>query len=194
MRLVRVAAIALVASGGCVIHLGGDDDPPCLEVDYVASGLVDPTTLQCQYFGPECDPACGPCPATADIAYPSWGSCDSPCRGLAEWECANTSGCRATYDYACIYLDIVCPLPSPFLGCYPTDATGPVQGACLGLDAWECSRHDDCMASYRPTADCRDGIDQDQDGIVDDPDECPVDFVQCDTEPLFECPPNADCG
>ena len=63
-------------------------------------------------------------------------------------------------------------LPSVTVTTTPETATGPVQGSCEGLDAWECSRHDDCLATYSPD----------------------IGFQQCAPELVPECPPNTDCG
>jgi hypothetical protein len=34
------------------------------------------------------------------------------------------------------------------MGCYPVDMNPAPSVACSGLDAWNCSRHDDCAAFY----------------------------------------------
>ncbi|HUQ07157.1 MAG TPA: hypothetical protein VM261_31920 [Kofleriaceae bacterium] len=161
MRLAFLAAVLLVAPA-CTIYWGGDDDDTinCPAGDQEPGrdpGLVNPWTLVCESFGG--GGGCGAIGA-ADIdaesdalALPSWGSCASACIGLTESECIATPACRTTYDYACLFTDGPCPLLTPFLGCYPVDTTGPVNGtSCQGLDAWECSRHDDCLGAYSPTA------------------------------------------
>lgn len=178
MRLAFLAAVLALAPA-CTIYWGGDDDINCPAGDQEPGrdpGLVNPWTLVCESFGGGgC--GCGPCPLEADaesdaIALPSWGSCASACIGLPESECIATPACRTTYDYACLFTDGPCPLLTPFLGCYPVDTTGPVNGMpCDGLDAWECSRHDDCLGAYSPD----------------------VGFRQCASELALECP-GADCG
>jgi hypothetical protein len=176
-----VPALLLLAAPACTIYWGGDDDIICPELDQAGApqpGLLNPWNLQCEYFGGGGCGGCGACDlAEADaIALPSWGSCASSCIGLDELQCAWTPACRTVYDDTCLLTDGPCPALTPFMGCFPVDETGPVQGECVGLDAWECSRHDDCLATYSPDAS---GVPQ---------------FVQCARELLFECPPNADCG
>lgn len=180
MRLAFVAVVLAIAPA-CTIYWGGDDDIDCPaggQEPGLDPGLVNPVTLQCETFGGGgC--GCGPCPATEAggnesdaIAFPSWGSCASPCIGLGESECITTPACRTAYDYACLFTDGPCPALTPFLGCYPVDTTGPVNGTpCEGLDAWECSRHDDCLGAYSPD----------------------VGFRICAPELTPECP-GADCG
>lgn len=177
-------AVLLALVPACTIHWGGDDDIICPggeEEPGRDPGLVNPYTLVCETFGGG-GGGCGrgtPCPAADTnnesdaIAFPSWGSCASSCIGLTETQCIATPACRTTYDYACLFTDGPCPALTPFLGCYPVDTTGPVNGtSCEGLDAWECSRHDDCLGAYSPD----------------------VGFRQCAPEPVPECPPNTDCG
>ncbi len=185
MRL-AFAAVVLAALPACTIYWGGDDDIICPAGDQepgLDPGLVNPYTLQCETFG-NGGCGCGPCPRDSNtaletneeadaIAFPSWGSCASACIGLSEYECIVTPACRTTYDYACLFTDGPCPALTPFLGCYPVDTTGPVNGtSCENLDAWECSRHDDCLAAYSPD----------------------IGFRVCAPELVPECPPNADCG
>ncbi len=203
MRLAFAAAVALVAvTAACTLHWGGDDDIYCPAggggaEPALLEELLDPWTLECTSFGGGCGP-CGACGAEADqaadpIALPSWGSCSSACIGLDEDTCIETPACRTAYDHACLYTDGPCPLFTPFLGCFPVDQTGPVQGECGGLDAQTCSRHDDCLATYSPGAACQNGLDDDGDGQIDDSDECTLQFQLCAPELRTTCP-GTDCG
>ena len=94
---------------------------------------------------------CGPCPDYgADIgAEPSWGACYDQCTGLDEATCLDTPACRGAYVDICPP-NADCDLEGAiaFVECWAVDQTGPIQGECSGLDAWECSRHDDCVAYH----------------------------------------------
>lgn len=74
------------------------------------------------------------------------------CEGHDEAQCLAERSCRAAYSVE----------GGSFLGCWGAlrwDATS--SSACAGLDAYECSRHDDCSAWYARTlsgavrSDCR---------------------------------------
>ncbi|HVV88133.1 MAG TPA: hypothetical protein VHE35_34065 [Kofleriaceae bacterium] len=178
LLLAGLPAVALAALAACVIHLGDDDDTPCAAgVGDPAGGLaagtllLDPQTLACVEldFGGDC--GCGPCPQPLP-PIPTWGACQSGCTGLPEQACEQAPGCRTTYDHDCLTGDGPCTALSPYLGCVAIDTTGPVPGPCEGLDALACSRHDDCLATYRDNGLCDNGLDDDRDGQVDELDEC----------------------
>ena len=147
MRRFVIAFVVLLS--GCDLYFSdGDDEPPCnygaIEGAPIAPALYrNPATGDCQGFGGyPCDDRCGPCPAT-DQALPDWGSCYSECEGLAEGACISAPGCFAAYwEY-----------PSQdrqgeYRACFQTAPSGPVGGTCAGLDAQQCSRHDNCSAHY----------------------------------------------
>lgn len=145
----RLAFAALLVTG-CTIYLGDDDadDVPC---DYGAIAplrLINPSNLACEEFSGGCPDWCGPCALEADEPIPTWGTCDSGCATLDELTCATEPGCRAAHDWACWTGDGECTAEVSYLGCFAVDTTGPVQGTCEGLDAFECSRHDDCLALH----------------------------------------------
>jgi hypothetical protein len=178
LGLALAASLAL-AAGGCVLHLGDDDDTTCdvtfaggAAADVAVTLLLDPETLTCVQFdfGGGCG-TCEPCPEPFP-PMPTWGSCQTQCTGLGEVECGRTPACRTAYDHACLLGEGACPALTPFLGCFAVDTTGPIQGACDGLDAFECSRHDDCLATYRDNGRCSNGLDDDGDGQFDENDEC----------------------
>src|SRR5690606_35778212 len=110
-------------------------------------GQRNPETGECVYFGGGggggggCGDPCTPCAEPAGEADrappPTWGYCESQCTGLDERTCIDTAGCRAIY------------VAGAFGDCWSTDQNGPIQGGgCAGLDAYECSRHDDCSAVH----------------------------------------------
>jgi hypothetical protein len=151
----RSLAVLLLLLGGCDLYFGGDDDPPPCAYGATgggaaepANGYRDPYTGQCEYYGGggyPCDGTCGPCPEYdmgASQPY-DWASCYSQCEALDEGTCAETSGCYVAY--------IGDANAHKFLGCFATAPSGPVQGSCAGLDAYSCSRHDDCSALYSAT-------------------------------------------
>lgn len=183
LRLASVLACGLVlavASGGCVIQLGDDDDGgtcdlPTPAFDVAISTVIDPETLACVEVPWDgwCDDRCGPCPEPpTGGGLSTWGACQSHCTGLGEVECGQTGGCRTAYDHACLLGDGPCEAFTPFLGCFAIDNTGPAPGACEGLDAQECSRRDHCLATYRDSGLCGNGLDDDRDGLIDEADEC----------------------
>ncbi len=154
MRLAYLA-LALASLPACTIYWGdGDDDVICpagavADQEGLAApiaGQVNPFTLECQYFGG--GGGCQGAPAEDIAQPPTWGFCESQCTGLEESACIATSGCRTAYDHACLLTDGPCPALTPYIGCFAVDQTGPVQGSCEGLDGFECSRHDDCLATY----------------------------------------------
>jgi len=147
--------------------------------------LRDPTTGVCQPFGYEgggCDSSCGqPCAEPTDVAWPDWGQCYSQCEGLAETQCKATSGCRAAYAGASFYQ------------CWAVAQSGPVRGGtCAGLDAQECSRHDDCVAKHAVGAPIGNFLSCAAEGTTTDPGSC-VEAVTC-TTPQPQCPPDTIAG
>ncbi|HET7499919.1 MAG TPA: hypothetical protein VFK02_02920 [Kofleriaceae bacterium] len=61
----------------------------------------------------------------------------APCPAADEATCLASDGCRAIYH------------DGGYTACWPTAPSGPVHtGACVGLDAHACSRHDNCTAWY----------------------------------------------
>ncbi len=150
-------ALVLVGSSGCGFYFSGDDDDNCNWGGGPVPGdpldLRNPETGQCESFGTwtECDDPCQPCPGTPEtdaIAMPSWAYCDSYCEGLDELTCMSTAGCRAAYLDDCMGTDCA-DTGKTFYACWGTDQSGAIQGGgCEGLDAWECSRHDDCSVIH----------------------------------------------
>lgn len=157
-RAVSAAVLCLVAglAGGCDLYWGDGDDTVC--ASYTDGGgaigpveeLRDPGTGQCSTFGYGggdyyCDDACGPCPVwEGDIAPPpDWGSCYGACYGLDEASCFATPGCYGAYLAG---YDSPADAPQMFLGCWDTAPSGPIGGSCENLDAYSCSRHDNCIA------------------------------------------------
>jgi hypothetical protein len=193
IRLGLIAISLTLTLSGCTLYIFGDDDGDdgvCLAQDEADDraglaallDLVNPQTLECESFGTG---GCGPCGCVegeGDAApIPSWGYCASPCTGLDEGTCLGATGCRAAYDYNCYTGQGPCTALQPYLGCYATDMTGPIQGDCTGLDSWQCSLHDDCIALHSEV--CSGGT-------------CYQSFVECGPE-VRELPCDGgpgDCG
>ena len=141
----RLFVVLVVMLAGCDLYFdGGDDDCKAYpEVDQAQ--YRNPETGQCEGFGGGyCDDPCGIC--AYDVAIPDWGACYSQCDALDENSCIATAGCYAAY---------LNPTRVPpdmdldkFQGCWAVAQSGPAPGACSGLDAHECSRHDNCSAIY----------------------------------------------
>lgn len=159
MRSLPLVIAALL--GGCNLYFGGGDDQCELvgDGDIAPSQQVrDPFTGECQSFGGgfPCDSRCGGCPDIAALsqAIPDWGTCFSECEALDETSCIGASSCRAAYTNSAFDDG-----PPTFHGCWAVAPSGPVQGGgCDGLDAYECSRHDDCSAYYNQQLGPDDGV------------------------------------
>lgn len=156
-----LALLLLVTLPACGIYFGGDDgDDDCFYEDGLADyGLRNPETGSCEWFGGG-GGGCGEDlplrdQAGAPFEAPDWGACASECEALTEGECWAAERCRAAY------LTTECPpdsdgicdpgfMPSTFLGCWAIAPSGPAyeRVACEALDAYECSRHNDCSANY----------------------------------------------
>lgn len=164
---------------GCELYFGGGGGDDCLYggggdmggAPAPVPGLRNPNTGQCEYYGGgggdvRCD-ACGICePLPADpVMPPTWGFCESECSYLDEAACLATPGCRGAYLEGFAFYE-----------CWAVDMSGPIQGGqCAGLDALECSRHDDCVAVH--ASDCTSP--SDPGGLVCGNGE----FVMCAAEP-----------
>ncbi len=176
--LLAALGLALAALPGCIIDFGGDDEPCAQDLPAGTAGApistlrLDPETLVCRQVDLGCG-GCGPCAQPSAVEINTWAECQTQCTGLDIAVCGQTAGCRQTWDEQCLLTDALCTLPDGgYLGCFAVDTTGPVQGACDGLAAQECSRHDDCLGTYRRDERCANGVDEDFDGAIDEPDEC----------------------
>jgi len=178
----RGLAVVLMFLAGCDLYFnGGDDDCKfATGADIALQEFRDPFTGQCQSFGGGgCDDSCGPCPEFDSAQpQPDWGSCWSECESHDEASCIATAGCRAAYLNSARNDG-----PPAFLGCWAVAPSGPVQGGgCANLDAQECSRHDDCSATYNAQLAPDDGIDSMQ-------------FAVCNAEQGGQgCYGDQDCG
>lgn len=148
-RPALLLALPLLLSS-CFIY---PDDKPCA-ADYgndapeYIQEQRDPQTGTCQSFGGggggggACGDEWGGAQAErAPEPNFDWALCYQQCEGLDEATCLGTSACRAAY--------IDQSGSQTFYECWGTAPSGPIQGGnCEGLDAQECSRHDDCSAVH----------------------------------------------
>jgi hypothetical protein len=202
--------VVLFALPACDIYFGGDDgDDDCTFDDPIAGvGLRNPETGDCQFFGGGgggCDGDDGAItlpvePNEGPGDAPDWGACPSECEALSEAACWAADRCRAVYlqegapppgpceDGACD--EAPQPANGAFLGCWAIAPSGPANNreACESLDAYECSRHNDCVGYYEDLT------------FRDRAAEAPShQFVACGPEPILgcygdeECPSGWDC-
>lgn len=185
-----VSALLMTLASGCQLYFG-DDDPCDDGGDYAGPGREapaeegrrNPQSGQCEYFGSggsdsgSCD-ACGNCwdEPNPGVPVPTWGFCESSCTGLDEAGCLATAGCRGIYGI----VDGTDDIEPQYLACWQIDQGGGPQGeGCAGLDAYQCSTHDDCVAIHF-TSGCSGG-----EGFQD-PTCVPSGFEACADEPAGE--------
>jgi hypothetical protein len=165
----KILACVLLVSG-CDLYLGGDDDcqpypsggnePGAIAVP--AQELRDPYTGGCVYQNyPPYDPnGCYQNTGRAEdqaapVEYYDYAQCYGVCEGLDETTCLASDSCRAIYGCRNVAADGTCAETAVFAGCWGTAPSGPVFGTpCTGLDALECSRHNDCSAVHQALESC----------------------------------------
>lgn len=175
-----------VAATACNLYAIDDDQPICEEPAIYQLGRRDPYTGGCFGAGGG-GGECGDTLSSDDIAVeplqpdPDWASCPGYCESLDESDCLEVSECRATYlacasQENCLW---------KFNECWGVAPSGPDSTPvdCSTLDAWECSRRNDCTASYTRG------------------DAGALEFIACGTETTTatgcysneECPSGWDC-
>ena len=168
--VITLGAVLLLP--GCTFYFGGDDDDDCSDntAPEWRQDLLNPYTADCEPVGTP--GGCGfDAPAQGDGIrdYPAqqdWAQCFA-CQGLNEFQCLASDGCRGLYqELEWCAEDGSCGWTSFFETCVGTAPSGPVRGECIYLDAYECSRHDDCIAFHH--------------GV-------PGEFTRCDREPPVAC-------
>ncbi|MEO8706792.1 MAG: hypothetical protein ABI867_42590 [Kofleriaceae bacterium] len=169
MKSLVLAAVTLLA--GCDLYFSNNDD--CFETADDVASVRNPDTGECQAFG-GCNESCGNCSAETFV-NPDWAFCGDSCELLDQETCTITAGCRVALTN-----DFPTDGPPAFRGCWGVAPSGPIQGRqCEGLDALECSRHDDCSAVYNDH--------------VDDANR--TEFAACINEaPAPGCYSDQDCG
>jgi hypothetical protein len=153
--------VALVFATGCSLYFTGGDDCFFGAPEVSDTDRRDPFTGACVPFQYPCDGVCGPCTALSidtsstapsagrprelrTVAEPDWAVCYNACGGHDEAGCAADPQCRVIYD-ANSNVDE----PPRYRECWGIAPSGPADpGGCSGLDAYECSRHNDCVAYY----------------------------------------------
>jgi len=150
--LATLALLALLGTSACSLYWDNNHPPVCN--NGLSGGVAvpanqqerDPQTGICATVGGgyPCDPQCGLCPEATGSLSPDWATCSGSCEALDESTCLATSGCRAAY-----FDDAGSGSTTTFRACWETAPSGPIEGGdCTTLDAYGCSRHDDCIALY----------------------------------------------
>lgn len=132
--------IAVVACAGC--DFGTQEcitDPE--------EHVRDPATAECIVLSNQdgCQYCFDSC-VVGDSHRFDYGACfDDACTRATEADCLTSPGCRAAYAGASFFM------------CLSTAPSGALHdGTCDGLDAYQCSRHDNCSARYvQPTSGSR---------------------------------------
>lgn len=152
-----LAFLSIFSLTGCDLWFGQNHcDDSFGAADFEAIGVLDPQTAQCiDQGGGGGGGICGDFAddALEPVPQQDFALCYSQCTELTEDECLTAPGCRAGYVSDCPEGWDCDSTTYTFHECWATAPSGPVQGACSGLDAYECSRHDDCIAyHYQGTA------------------------------------------
>ncbi|HVK75285.1 MAG TPA: hypothetical protein VM734_18275 [Kofleriaceae bacterium] len=186
LRLAALVAL-LVAPAGCTLY-ADDDDGPCLGIERL--GFRNPENGVCMGLGGGgCGGDDGPRPlgAPEPLAAPDMAACPGPCEGQGENQCLADPACRAVYLECPPNAD--CAAQWNFHECWGIAPSGPAEDreACESLDAYACSRRNDCVAHYRWA------------GSFTTP-AIVLEFAGCAAEPAFQgcyadadCPPDHEC-
>jgi hypothetical protein len=112
--------------------------------------LRNPASGRCEASGGGGGGGCsggGATPPPPPPVQQDWGVCGSQCESLDEASCRAADGCRPIF--ANRFPPNADGVDFVYETCWPTAPSGPVRGGgCAGLDAQECSRHDDCIAEH----------------------------------------------
>jgi len=178
---------ALVAAAGCVITFGDDGDivcPPAQEGPPLE--LRDPYTGTCQLVGGGGGDGDGNGDGRCDPPLPDWAWCYRyGCEALDEGTCLATRHCRGAYVLPdesppppCVPGADCWPVGPAFLECWGVPPLGTRHESCDGLDAYACSRDDECIAVYRKL----------------DRSRPPLSFAYCASEGPKVCYQDSECG
>jgi hypothetical protein len=131
------------------------EDRPTGAADLEQIGFRNPITGVCESFGGTTGSGdnCGDFGGDRDLAEPApnpdYAQCFAGCEGLDETSCTDAPGCRAIYLSDCP-ADAVCDsINYNFVDCWGVAPASPDPSlACEGLDAYNCSRSQDCAARH----------------------------------------------
>ncbi len=194
------AVLPLLASAGaCDIYrsecdYGGASD----EAPQRSEGSRNPDTGLCESWGGSgglggtggttCGDWGGGPAEGAPRAPQDWGLCTSYCTGLDQQTCMDTVGCRAAQVSNCPEGLDCDSTEYTYFECWAVAPSGPVAGDCSGLDAYQCSRHDNCIARHYPGPGCTGGSQADCATGFFDPTQV-GNFESCMDEPGDVPPP-----
>lgn len=144
MQISRV--VLLLLGLACFVWTGCAESGHCSDSEF----RFDPGIDTCGQFGSSED--CNACSAptereacrAVELTTLDFAECNvaTLCASIDEAPCLSAVSCRAVYRDG-----------GGYAGCRNTAPSGAVRGgACEGLDAYECSRHDDCVAVHGPAA------------------------------------------
>jgi hypothetical protein len=189
--LACIGGLCIALASGCHLYFGDDDDDCTPRAQQ--SGR-NPYTGQCEYWGggEECWEDYGPVDRETGVpAPPDWAACVNYCTGLDEYNCMATSGCRAVQMSSCPEGWDCMETTYTYFECWGTAPSGPISGVpCSGLEAHECSRHDDCIARHYP-GQYYANAGAEEDRAMPEPPAI-GNFESCQQEPAT-CFSNADC-
>ncbi len=206
-RLGLLVLPALLCSG-CFIY---SDDDDCDyggaaegAADFLAVELRNPFTGACEAGGGGGGGGGGCYQDEAPTAPEDWAQCYGGCEGLDELTCLATPACRASYVSNCADWQGCSEQTYTFFECWGTAPSGAIQGgSCEGLDAYQCSRHDDCVAQHYASSSCGGGTPAEGADCAPEIDPYTVGVFQaCAPEPTqaqgcyedFECPSGTTCN
>jgi len=111
--------------------LGCTSGEPGTLCELPAAKIIDPATGDCVPTGVD---SCG---VLYHVPAPDWPTCGGACAGHDRATCVASAACHAVI------------VTDHYDSCWDVPPSGAIQGACAGLSAADCARHDDCASAFR---------------------------------------------